>query len=165
MNHPLSNSPDIHLTFRRPPTSRAPPLLPHIKDKIIQHPRPRAVLAPPTHLLILQALHRKHARLIPHVLAHALLPPRLEVVEPIRQPGRDRRVPRQGRRREEETPVLERRVEGDDLLARQAGDEEGLLVDAFEKVGRRREGAAEGRYLALLFGKGFGAAQLDGAKG
>lgn len=68
-------STNIHLTLR--PTSRIPPLLPHIKDELIQHPRPRPVLAPPTHTLILQALHGEDARLIPHIFTNTLLPPRL----------------------------------------------------------------------------------------
>ena len=118
-------------------------LLPHIKDKLIQHARPRAVLAPPTHTLVRQTLHRENARLIPHVFTDALAPLGFQVLEPVREPGRRGRVPGHGGGREEEAPVLRGRVEGDDFLAREAGDEEALFVDAFEEVGGRREGAAE----------------------
>ena len=45
-------------------------------------------------------------------------------------------------------------------MAWNASDEEGLFVDAFEEVWCHGEGAAEGGYLGLLFGKGFGASSL-----
>ena len=45
-------------------------------------------------------------------------------------------------------------------MAGYASDDEGLFVDSFEEVWCHCEGAAEGGYLALLFGEGFGASGL-----
>lgn len=58
---------------------------------------------------------------------------------------------------EEETPVVEGDVEGEDFLTGLAGHEEGLLVDFFEEVGGLLEAAAEGLDLLLLFCNRFGA--------
>lgn len=142
----------IHLT----PLPHPPPL-PHKPHELIQHPRPRPILTPPPHPLILQCFRHKTPRLIPHILTNRLLPPRLQILDPPFQPGRLGRGPGEGGGGEEKAPVVDGGVEGEDFGAGEAGEGEGGLVGFAEEGGGGGEGAAEGEGRLVLFGEGVGA--------
>ena len=132
------------------------PPLPHIRHKVIQHTRPSPILTPPTHRLILQALLGKSTRLIPHILAHTLLPARRQKLDPKRQPIRILRHPGDTARTEQEPPVVERRIKRHVFLTGSASDDESVFVDTREVflVGGK-QGAHVGDR-SLLLGEGFG---------
>lgn len=142
------HSPNIHLLSH---STLIPPPRPDPPHKLIQNPRPRPILTPPPHPPILQTLPCKSPRLIPHILTNTLLPPLLQVLNPPSQPRCAIGSPGEGRAGEEQAPVFDCCVEGEDFLAGEAGDEEGLFVDFFEEGGLCGEGVAEGGYLGLLF--------------
>ena len=102
------------------------------------------------------ALHHEIPRLIPRVFADALFPLVLQILDPPVQPGRGRRIPGEGGRGEEQTPVFDSGVQGEDFLPGLPRKEEGLLVHTFEEGGGLSEGAPEAGGLCLLFGERFG---------
>lgn len=120
--------------FHLAPPTPSPPVF-DIRHKFIQHPRPRPILAPPPHPLILEGLQHKHPRLIPHILTNTLLPIVFQILNPPIKPRRRSRIPLDGRAGEQEAPVFGCGVEGEDLLAGETCEDKGFLVNFLEEIG------------------------------
>lgn len=110
------------------------PLLLNPIHKIINHTRPSSILAIKRQTIIIQRLNRKLRGLIPHILANRLGPVLLQVLGPEAKPVGVLGLPLPGRCREQHVPVNDRSVEWHGFLARLAGKDEGVAVDALEVV-------------------------------